>query len=67
MADLARLKDAVSASGLKKGFIAQKMGVSSHTLRNKLTGSTDFTADEIVVMSRLLSLSDDQTRKIFLA
>lgn len=67
MADLVRLKDSVAASGLKKQAIAQKMGVTPRTLRNKMSGACDFTADEIVQMSRLLSLSPQDMHDIFLS
>lgn len=40
------LIEAVSKSGMKKGAIAEKLGVTTGSLNNKLAGRTNFTVEE---------------------
>jgi predicted transcriptional regulator len=55
----------IDSKGLKKQFIAKQLGVRRETLYNKLTGKTDFTATEIKLLAKLLSLSQKDVQQIF--
>ena len=67
MTDVKALQSKITDSGLKKTFIAEQLGVSYPGYLNKETGKTEFMASEVAVMSRLLRLTDTETRKIFLS
>lgn len=65
--DKALLKAKVSESGLKKGFIAEQLGISRTGYGLKENGRNEFTASEIQTMRKLLNLSDREVRVIFLS
>lgn len=67
MTDSKRLKEVVKASGLKKKFIAERIGVSYRSYLNKENGVTGFFADELCIMVRLLNLSEQEMMNIFFA
>ena len=66
MTDLKRLNAIIEASGLKKIFIAEKLGIDRASLYNKLTGMTEFTAYEIVKLTEILRLTKSERDDIFL-
>lgn len=67
MTDSVRLKSIIAASGLKKTFIAEKLGLSYQGYLKKETGKSDFTAKEISVLKDLLKLSNKEVSVIFLS
>lgn len=66
MVDTTLLKENIRKSGLKIKFIAEKTGTSRHTLYNKINGKSEFTASEIVVLTKVLCLSKQERDEIFL-
>lgn len=66
MTNVALLKEAVAKSGLKKAYIADKLGLSYQGYLNKENGKYQFTEKEIALLRKLLNLSDRQTILIFL-
>lgn len=56
----------IKDSGLKMGFIAEKLGRSRQALSDKIQGKTEFLPSEIRILCELLHLSDDDRRLIFL-
>ena len=60
------LQQKIKDSGLKMGFIAEKLGRSRHALSDKIQGKTEFLPSEIRILCELLHLSDDDRRLIFL-
>ena len=60
-----KLIDAIEQSGIKKSKIAEFMGISRHTLYNKINGNTKFTDSEIVAIAKCLRLTKAQTSSIF--
>ena len=54
------LQKKIKDSGLKMGFIAEKLGRSRQALRGKIKGETEFLPCE------LLRLTDEERRLIFL-
>ena len=60
------LEEKIKRSGLKKGFIAQKIGVSSTTFAALLKNRTEFKASQIREICLLLDIKDDaEIRAIF--
>ena len=48
------LKEKIEESGMTMVAIARKTGIKRETLYNKLSGKSEFTASEIVAMSKVL-------------
>lgn len=67
MTDSGRLKDLIQRSGLKKTYIAEKLGISYQGYLKKESGKSDFLATEIVTMKSLLSLTNREVSEIFLS
>ena len=59
------LEKRIADSGLKKNFIAEKMGISRTGLLNKLTGKTEFVASEIKFLCDLLGITPEDMKLIF--
>jgi len=55
----------INESGLKIGFITDKLGISRQGLYKKIKGKTPFRVAEIYVISDLLRLDDETKMKIF--
>lgn len=60
------LRKVIDDSGMKISAIADKTGIERTTLYNRLNGLGEFTAIEIVRLSSVLQLSNEQRREIFL-
>ena len=60
------LNAAIGKSGLKKSFIAKKLGLSLKGLQNKLENNTEFKASEIVILQKILNIDDEIRDRIFL-
>lgn len=60
------LQKKIEDSGLRKGFIAEKLGRSRQALRDKIEGRTEFLPSEIRALCELLRLTDEERRLIFL-
>lgn len=67
MPDIKRLKDVISDSGMTMVAIANKTGIERTTLYNRLAGIGEFTASEIVALSRVLHLTKSERDQIFLS
>lgn len=67
MTDTAKLKDAISTSGLKFDHIAQQMGISRASLYNYINNRTEFRASHIEKLSTILGLEPEQRMAIFFA
>lgn len=65
MANCNALRACITASGLKQTFIAEKLGISQQTLNRKLQGQFEFKQSEIVQLSKLLQLTQDEVLGIF--
>lgn len=66
MADIKALKEKINNSGMTFSSIAKKSGILRETLYNRLNGVSDFTATEIVGLSRTLKLTKSERDDIFL-
>lgn len=62
MTDTALLMSIIKNSGIKKGKIAEVLGISYVSLRRKINGEVSFTQSEIQKLCDLLSISDLKLR-----
>lgn len=65
MVNTERLEKIISDSGLKKKFIASKVGISPWCLTQKIRNNTEFLASEINILCRILCISKKQKEEIF--
>lgn len=67
MTNCAKLKMSIEASGLKKTYIAERLGLSYQGYLKKENGINQFVSSEIKTMKDLLHLSDKEVGEIFLS
>lgn len=66
MTNIDLLEDKIYESGLKKGYIAAKIGVSPSTLSALLSNRSEFKASQIRAICDVLDIKDDaEIRAIF--
>ena len=66
MAKIEKLKGIILNSGMTMTAISKKTGISRVTLYNRLNGIGEFTAPEIVALTRVLHLTKAVRDEIFL-
>ena len=66
MEELELLRDLIKESEFTVTSLANKIGIARETLHKKLNGETEFTAREIVAISKALKLTKVMRDKIFL-
>lgn len=57
MTDTDALKTKISEAGLKQGFIAEKLGLTSYGFSKKLNNETEFKATEIQLLCDILNIT----------
>ena len=67
MTDLNALRQRMADSGMTVKAIAQKSGILRETLYNRLNGTTEFNASEILALSDTLRLTVKERDTIFFA
>ena len=68
MTNSERLENIIKQSGLKKVHIAEKLGISTQALRNKISNVSEFLPSEINTLCALLGIVSLQDRNdIFFA
>ena len=67
MTDSEALRNIIAESGLKYKFIASNLNISPYGLQKKIDNITEFKAREILMMQRILNLSNCIRDKIFFA
>ena len=65
MTNIVLLQKYIEKSGLKKGYIAEHMGLSKQGFHNKINGKTDFSVKEILTLCNLLNISITEREEIF--
>ncbi len=65
MTDTVALKDAIKNSGMSVTYIANILGITRGALYKKLDNITEFKASEIVLLKKILNLSDKERDDIF--
>lgn len=58
MTNTEKLELRIQQSGLKKSYIAKTLGIDQKTLKNKITGRTQFKESEMDAMWKLLGITD---------
>ena len=67
MTDFEALKQKINDSGMTIVAICEKSGILRETLYNRFKGVGDFTATEMVALSDVLNMSNDERDAIFFA
>lgn len=63
--DLSKLNALIEKSGIKRSKICEALGISDTSLRNKLTGKTPFTWQEVLSLAEVFRLTDEECRDVF--
>ena len=67
MADVERLKERIKASGIKKSYLAERMGITYQGYVKKENGNSQFLASEIAILKDVLRLTNKEVTDIFLS
>lgn len=59
MVNTQALKEAIETSGVKYGYIAERLGINPNTLRRKINGESDFYVDEMLRLCGLIGIDND--------
>jgi DNA-binding XRE family transcriptional regulator len=57
MGYVVKVNQLIAESGLKKSFIAEKMGIQYDTFRRKLNGDNDFKVNELFNLCKILNIN----------
>lgn len=63
MTDSKLLREAIDNSGLKYGYIAKQLGISTKSLQRKIDNESSFKASEIQKLCEILSISSYKTKE----
>lgn len=68
MTDTKRLLEIIEQSGLRKGFIASKLGITTYGFQKKVENKSQFKAEEIKILCELLNITSlKEKENIFFA
>lgn len=68
MTDTAKLQERIELSGLKKSYIAIKLGITPAAFYQKIANKREFKASEIDALCQILGITDLQEKEaIFFA
>ena len=67
MTDVKELNRIIEQSGLRKRFLAEKLGISHQAFYNKLNGISEFKLAEVSIMCNILNIGKKQREEIFFA
>lgn len=67
MTDTALFREKVQTSGLKYNFLAKNLGITTEGLRKKIKNEVEFKPSEIVVLCKLLNMTNKERDRIFFA
>lgn len=67
MTDFVLLEKIIKSSGMPMTTIAARSGIKRETLYNRLKGVGDFTASEIVALTKVFKLTKAERDSIFFA
>lgn len=57
----------IDDSGYRRNWIAKQLGLTYYGFRKKVSGENEFKASEIVVLQKILKLSNGERDNIFLS
>ena len=66
MVNTAALEQIIEDSGIRKNFIAEKLGLSPQGFRLKETGKQEFKISEVRILKEVLHLTEEDVNRIFL-
>ena len=68
LTDTKELQKIIELSGLRKGFIASKLGITTFALQKKVENRSQFKAEEIKILCDLLNITSlKEKERIFFA
>lgn len=67
MTDTELLREAIDRSGLKRTYLAERIGLTYQGYLNKERGESEFRQSEIEALSQLLDLNAEEREAIFFA
>lgn len=68
MTDTKELLKVIEESGLRKGFIAEKLGITTYSFQKKVENKTQFKAGEIKILCEILGINSlEEKERIFFA
>lgn len=67
MTNTALLKEYIAKSGYKMSFIAKALGITSYALSLKINNKSEFKANEIDILCKLLNIGIRDRMRIFFA
>lgn len=67
MVNTAALEQIIEDSGIRKNFIAEKLGLSPQGFRLKETGKQEFKISEVRILKEVLHLTEEDVNRIFFA
>lgn len=67
MTNQEKLQEYIKQSGLKRGFIAERLGITPYGLSMKITNKSEFKASEIDILCEILHIDVTERMAIFFA
>ena len=67
MTNTALLEEYIEKSGYKKSFIAKALGITAYALALKINNKSEFKANEIDILCKLLNIGIRDRMRIFFA
>ena len=67
MTNTALLKEYIAKSGYKMSFIAKALGITAYALSLKINNKSEFKANEIDILCKLLKIGIKDRMRIFFA
>ena len=65
MTDTEALRESIASHGFTLTYVAKTLNISREALYNKLNGTSEFWASEILALRKLLNLSPSEFNAIF--
>lgn len=66
MINSAKLREIIKKKGLKYGFLAEELGITSYSLKKKIDNETDFKMSEVQELCNILKVNSKMLKEIFL-
>ena len=67
MTNTALLKEYIKRSGYKMSYIAEQLGITAYALSLKINNKSEFKANEIDILCKLLKIGISDRMRIFFA
>lgn len=67
MIDSKKLNRKINASGMKRKYIAEKLGLSPYGLSKKISNENEFKVSEVEKICNILNMTADEREDIFVA